>query len=236
MKATGIVRRIDELGRIVIPKEIRRQCNLGENETVAIELKNDKTVYIGKHDENIYTQTVVIDDLGRALIPKSMRSFLNIREGDPLEFYVDFGRVVIKSYISSDERKIEKEEKVNPDTQVFRFKFNIVGRQVLLRGLMRALTNAIGDGKWSDTKALIAGQYNLEWETVTTLTNRQMILILGGIDDYVCDTASLYDDETIEEQNYDKDFLTYIKEIREATKMIMDVLDRPEIYCIKEEI
>ena len=25
MKATGIVRRIDELGRVVIPKEIRRQ-------------------------------------------------------------------------------------------------------------------------------------------------------------------------------------------------------------------
>jgi hypothetical protein len=32
MKATGIVRRIDELGRVVIPKEIRRtqriRCNL----------------------------------------------------------------------------------------------------------------------------------------------------------------------------------------------------------------
>ena len=26
MKATGIVRRIDDLGRVVIPKEIRRTC------------------------------------------------------------------------------------------------------------------------------------------------------------------------------------------------------------------
>ena len=26
MKATGIVRRIDDLGRVVIPKEIRRRC------------------------------------------------------------------------------------------------------------------------------------------------------------------------------------------------------------------
>ena len=29
MKATGIVRRIDDLGRIVIPKEIRRTCVSG---------------------------------------------------------------------------------------------------------------------------------------------------------------------------------------------------------------
>lgn len=30
MKATGIVRRIDDLGRIVIPKEIRRNMGLRE--------------------------------------------------------------------------------------------------------------------------------------------------------------------------------------------------------------
>ena len=29
MKATGIVRRVDDLGRIVIPKEIRRTCASG---------------------------------------------------------------------------------------------------------------------------------------------------------------------------------------------------------------
>ena len=29
MKATGIVRRIDDLGRIVIPKEIRRTMRIG---------------------------------------------------------------------------------------------------------------------------------------------------------------------------------------------------------------
>ena len=29
MKATGIVRRIDDLGRVVIPKEIRRTLKIG---------------------------------------------------------------------------------------------------------------------------------------------------------------------------------------------------------------
>ncbi|KEH89569.1 AbrB family transcriptional regulator [Clostridium novyi A str. 4540] len=33
MKSTGVVRRIDELGRIVIPKELRRALDIREKET-----------------------------------------------------------------------------------------------------------------------------------------------------------------------------------------------------------
>ena len=36
MKATGIVRRIDELGRVVIPKEIRKTLRIHEGENVEI--------------------------------------------------------------------------------------------------------------------------------------------------------------------------------------------------------
>lgn len=36
MKATGIVRRIDDLGRVVIPKEIRRSLRLRDNEPIEI--------------------------------------------------------------------------------------------------------------------------------------------------------------------------------------------------------
>ena len=36
MKSTGIVRRIDELGRIVLPAELRRTLNIGERETMEI--------------------------------------------------------------------------------------------------------------------------------------------------------------------------------------------------------
>ena len=41
MKATGIVRRIDDLGRIVIPKEIRRNLGLREGEAMELFLEND---------------------------------------------------------------------------------------------------------------------------------------------------------------------------------------------------
>ena len=32
MKATGIVRRIDDLGRVVIPREIRKSLNIREGD------------------------------------------------------------------------------------------------------------------------------------------------------------------------------------------------------------
>ena len=38
MKATGIVRRIDDLGRVVIPKEIRRTMRLREGDPSQITL------------------------------------------------------------------------------------------------------------------------------------------------------------------------------------------------------
>lgn len=39
MKATGIVRRIDDLGRVVIPKEIRRTMRIREGDPLQIILE-----------------------------------------------------------------------------------------------------------------------------------------------------------------------------------------------------
>ena len=41
MKSTGIIRRIDELGRIVIPKEIRKKLE--------IEIKDPMEIYVDGH-------------------------------------------------------------------------------------------------------------------------------------------------------------------------------------------
>ena len=46
MKATGIVRRIDELGRVVIPKEIRRTMRIREGDPLLTTLTPiDKFVF-----------------------------------------------------------------------------------------------------------------------------------------------------------------------------------------------
>ena len=44
MKATGIVRRIDELGRIVIPKEIRRILHIREGDPIEIYTGDDAVI------------------------------------------------------------------------------------------------------------------------------------------------------------------------------------------------
>ena len=43
MKATGIVRRIDDLGRVVIPKEIRRTMRIREGDTLLTTLTQIKS-------------------------------------------------------------------------------------------------------------------------------------------------------------------------------------------------
>ena len=45
MKATGIVRRIDDLGRVVIPKEIRRMMNIKEGEALEIFTEDKKIIF-----------------------------------------------------------------------------------------------------------------------------------------------------------------------------------------------
>lgn len=45
MKATGIIRRIDDLGRVVIPKEIRRTMNIREGEPLEIFLEDGGVVF-----------------------------------------------------------------------------------------------------------------------------------------------------------------------------------------------
>ena len=56
MKATGIVRRIDDLGRVVIPKEIRRTMRIREGDSLEI--------YTDREGEVIFKKYSLIGDLG----------------------------------------------------------------------------------------------------------------------------------------------------------------------------
>jgi len=44
MKATGITRKIDELGRIVLPMEIRRSLGIGEKDALEIYVEDEKII------------------------------------------------------------------------------------------------------------------------------------------------------------------------------------------------
>lgn len=45
MKSTGIVRKVDELGRVVIPVELRRTLDVHEKDAMEIFIDNDKIIF-----------------------------------------------------------------------------------------------------------------------------------------------------------------------------------------------
>ena len=49
MKATGVVRRIDDLGRIVLPKELRRTMRIKEGESLEIYTDGDNKIVLKKY-------------------------------------------------------------------------------------------------------------------------------------------------------------------------------------------
>ena len=55
MKATGIIRRLDDLGRVVIPKEIRRQLKITEGEPLEIFLTKDGEIILKPYKVQEYT-------------------------------------------------------------------------------------------------------------------------------------------------------------------------------------
>ena len=60
MRTTGIIRRIDELGRVVIPKEIRRRVNINEGDPLEIFIEGNDTVCFRTHNPSF---SDVVDNL-----------------------------------------------------------------------------------------------------------------------------------------------------------------------------
>lgn len=49
MISTGMVRRVDDLGRIVIPKELRKQVNIIEGEPMEFYITEDGSILLKKY-------------------------------------------------------------------------------------------------------------------------------------------------------------------------------------------
>ena len=75
MKATGIVRKIDELGRIVLPIEMRRTLDIGERDALEIYVE-DSSVILKKYKPSCIfcdaTKDIVVFK-GKNVCPKCLR-------------------------------------------------------------------------------------------------------------------------------------------------------------------
>jgi transcriptional pleiotropic regulator of transition state genes len=75
MKATGIVRRVDELGRVVLPIELRKSLHIGERDP--LEIYTDGNQVVLKKYEPACVFTGSMDDLieynGRKIAKKVVK-------------------------------------------------------------------------------------------------------------------------------------------------------------------
>ncbi|MFW2488613.1 AbrB/MazE/SpoVT family DNA-binding domain-containing protein [Clostridium chromiireducens] len=84
MKVTGVTRPIDTLGRVVIPKELRRQLNWNEEDRVEFFVEND-SVTIKKYSHGCSCCKKVTSDLkevdGVMLCEICIEKFKSLLEG-----------------------------------------------------------------------------------------------------------------------------------------------------------
>lgn len=66
MKATGIVRRIDDLGRIVVPKEIRRTLRIREGDPLLITLTDGRNAEESAEIQDLREKTFIDGIVGFA--------------------------------------------------------------------------------------------------------------------------------------------------------------------------
>lgn len=74
MKETGIVRKLDELGRITLPIELRRTLNLLERDSIEISIENQKIILEKYQPEDIFTgeKDDLIEYCGKKVSKKSI--------------------------------------------------------------------------------------------------------------------------------------------------------------------
>lgn len=100
MKSTGIVRHVDNLDRIVIPKELCK--TLGIEPKGALEIfVNDTQIILQKHEAAAGKTTGIVrrvDTLDRIVIPKEICKKLGIEPKDALEIFVDETKIVLGKY------------------------------------------------------------------------------------------------------------------------------------------
>lgn len=118
MNTIGITRKIDKLGRIVIPKEIRRNLNIKNSEDLSIQVADDKIIlskqiYIKSYVElsqkicdivdNCFNFNLIITDKKRIIATSKHKQFLSRMMSKKLFYFLNKKL----NYVSKYNEKLE---------------------------------------------------------------------------------------------------------------------------------
>lgn len=117
MKATGIVRRIDDLGRVVVPKEIRRTLRIREGDPLEIFVDREGEVILKKYSPinelSEFAQEyahALFDSLGQKILVTDRDEIIAIAGASKKEYLNKNIGKEIESSMDKREGKVEKNE------------------------------------------------------------------------------------------------------------------------------
>lgn len=93
-----VIEKINEIGMIKIPYNIRKKFNMNFRDKVVIEVEKDKIILEKfKNEDNLGENEIirVIDELGRVIIPVQIRNLLNIEAENEFEIYSNENRIIL---------------------------------------------------------------------------------------------------------------------------------------------
>ena len=80
MKDTGVVRRLDELGRITLPMELRKNFNLTDRDSLQIFVEDDKIILQKYSPSDIFTGSMedLIDYHGKKVSRETIKELVKL--------------------------------------------------------------------------------------------------------------------------------------------------------------
>ena len=103
MKATGICRRIDDLGRVVIPKEIRNSMGIREGDALEIFVDDDKICF-----KKYCPQKEEAEEIRKYVDKNRSYVLLTISEGEATKVVFKDGQVVTVKRNKTDDFDLNK--------------------------------------------------------------------------------------------------------------------------------
>ena len=123
MNSNNYIRKIDELGRIVIPKEIRNKLKIQDNESILINVDNDK-INISKYSylnnytkfinelcnqiSEIYKLQIVISDRNKVIYSNLSQEYMSEYHEDIIKDSIVIGQISIYNTTKEDLSRLIK--------------------------------------------------------------------------------------------------------------------------------
>jgi AbrB family looped-hinge helix DNA binding protein len=131
MKSTGRIRRVDEQGRIILPKELRNTFKMIEKETrLDVSREGEFLVLSTSYRSGV---SIPLHDLGSISIPKEIRETMNIKEKDDLEIFTEGDCIFLRKHSNGCNQCGDSKHVLT------------VGKIILCRKCMKDLVNEVNN-------------------------------------------------------------------------------------------